>query len=83
MLADHEMVAVYGDPLTPENRTLLVDSRNPNSGVTIEVSRLDVNGSSDGGTTFSQAARSIRELQKRELRFQPTTVQPAEIRPMG
>ncbi len=52
MYADHEIIAVYGPPSDPEDRTLVVSSRNPNSGVTIDVSNPDNNGNSDGDTTF-------------------------------
>ncbi len=52
MFQNHEMIAVYGPPLEPEDRTLVVDSRNPNSGVPITVSAPDKNGNSDGDTVF-------------------------------
>jgi hypothetical protein len=52
MYQDHEMIAVYGPPIEPEDRTLVVDSRNPNSGVPITVSQPDKSGNSDGDTVF-------------------------------
>ncbi len=53
MLRDHVMIAVYGQSTTNDtDRFLVVDSRNPNSGVPITVSQPDVTGNSDGDTVF-------------------------------
>jgi len=53
MLAHHELIAVYGPPpVNGENRTLLVDSENPDGGVPIDVSEPDVENRTDGDTTF-------------------------------
>ncbi|MBT7702509.1 MAG: hypothetical protein HN700_19645, partial [Verrucomicrobia bacterium] len=52
MLENHEMIAVYGPAVSPEERTLVVDSRNPNSGVPIDVSLTDNNGYDNGDTVF-------------------------------
>jgi hypothetical protein len=52
MSQDHEMIAVYGPPVTPQQRVLTVDSRNPNSGVPVSVSTPDISGDTDGDTVF-------------------------------
>ncbi len=52
MFQNHEMIAVYGPPLEPEDRTLVVDSRNPKSGVPITVATPDKHGNGDGDTAF-------------------------------
>ena len=52
MFENHELIAVYGPPLEPEDRTLVVNSRNPNSGVPITVSEPDKSGNTDGDTVF-------------------------------
>ncbi|MFU8779761.1 MAG: formylglycine-generating enzyme family protein [Kiritimatiellia bacterium] len=52
MSQDHELIAVYGPPAQPAERVLTVDSRNPFSGVPIEVSQADISGDTDGTTVF-------------------------------
>jgi hypothetical protein len=52
MSQDHELIAVYGPPVQPQERVLTVDSRTPFSGVPIDVSLGDVSGDTDGNTTF-------------------------------
>ncbi len=52
MSQDHELIAVYGPPVEPQQRVLTVDSRNPNSTVPIEVSEPDISGDTDGNTVF-------------------------------
>ncbi len=52
MLQDHELIAVYGPPVQPQERVLTVDSRNPNSGVPISVSGPDISDATDGSTVF-------------------------------
>ena len=52
MSQDHELIAVYGPPVTPQQRVLTVDSRNPNSGVPVSVSTPDISGDTDGDTVF-------------------------------
>jgi hypothetical protein len=52
MSQDHELIAVYGPPVRPEDRVLTVDSRNPNSGVPVTVSQPDISGNTDGNSVF-------------------------------
>ncbi len=52
MSQDHELIAVYGPPVEPQQRVLTVDSRDPFSGVPIEVSTPDISGDTDGTTVF-------------------------------
>ncbi len=52
MLQDHQLIAVYGPPAQPQERILIVDSRNPFSGVPISVSQPDISGQANGDTVF-------------------------------
>ena len=52
MSQDHDVIAVYGPPVEPQQRILTVDSRDPFSGVPIEVSQPDISGDTNGDTVF-------------------------------
>jgi formylglycine-generating enzyme required for sulfatase activity len=54
MLASHDITAVYGPAVDPENRVLTISSVNPNSDITITVEDADVFGQADGSTSFSR-----------------------------
>jgi hypothetical protein len=52
MITDHSLVAIYGEPEPDIN--LLVNSRNPDSGVYITVTPQDINGDLGGDTSFNR-----------------------------
>jgi len=54
MLADVEVTAVYGDPIPEADHTLTVQSRDPDSGVTIAIDTTDKNGQGNGNTAFTR-----------------------------